>query len=66
MPGNRRVKYFHKCIVEYIDIAGVSCPGTGELSMYIRCTVKHIYVGGVSFLGSTGTNYFYKLRVRIF
>jgi hypothetical protein len=23
MLGNRRIKYFHKCIVEYIDIAGL-------------------------------------------
>jgi hypothetical protein len=26
MPCNRRVKHFHKCIVEYIDIGGASCP----------------------------------------
>jgi hypothetical protein len=33
---NRRVKYCHKCIVEYIDIGGASCPEMGELSIHIR------------------------------
>jgi hypothetical protein len=27
MPGSRRVKYIHKCSVEYIDIVGASCLG---------------------------------------
>jgi hypothetical protein len=35
MPGNRRVKYIHKCIVEYIDIVGASCPGIGALNIFI-------------------------------
>jgi hypothetical protein len=29
MPCNRRVKHFHKCIVEYIDIGRASCPVIG-------------------------------------
>jgi hypothetical protein len=35
MPGNKRVKYFHKCIVEYIDIEGASCPGIKGLNISI-------------------------------
>jgi hypothetical protein len=35
MPGNRRVKYFHKCIVEYIGIGGSSCPGIEGLNISI-------------------------------
>jgi hypothetical protein len=35
MPSNRRVKYFHKFIVEYIDIVGASCPGIGGLNISI-------------------------------
>jgi hypothetical protein len=29
MPRNRRVEYFRNCVVEYIDIVGVSCLGIG-------------------------------------
>jgi hypothetical protein len=35
MPRNRRVKYFHKCIVEYIDTGGASCPGIEGLNISI-------------------------------
>jgi hypothetical protein len=33
--GNRRVKYFHTFIVEYIDIVRTSCPGIGGLNISI-------------------------------
>jgi hypothetical protein len=36
MPGNRMVKYFCKCIVEYIDTVGASCPGIVELNISIN------------------------------
>jgi hypothetical protein len=36
MPGNRRVKYFHKYIVEYIDTGGASCPGIEGLNIFIN------------------------------
>jgi hypothetical protein len=36
MPGNRRVKYFHKCIVKYIDTGGASCPGIGRYFRFLR------------------------------
>jgi hypothetical protein len=29
MPGNRKAKYFRKCIVEYIALGRASCPGIG-------------------------------------
>jgi hypothetical protein len=35
MPGNRRVKYFHKFIVEYIEILQASCPGIGGLNISV-------------------------------
>jgi hypothetical protein len=36
MPRNRRVKYFHKFIVEYIDIIWASCPGIRGLNISIN------------------------------
>jgi hypothetical protein len=36
MPGNRSVKYIHKCIVEYIDIVGAPCPGIRGLNISIN------------------------------
>jgi hypothetical protein len=33
--GNRRVKYFHKFILEYIDIVRASCPGIGALNFSV-------------------------------
>jgi hypothetical protein len=50
------VKYFHKCIVEYIDIVGALCPRIRALNIYIRCTVKYIDVGGASCPGIGGLN----------
>jgi hypothetical protein len=35
MPRNRRGKYFHKFIVEYIEIIRASCPGIGGLNISI-------------------------------
>jgi hypothetical protein len=35
MPRNRRVKYFHNFIVEYIEIVGASCPVIGGLNISI-------------------------------
>jgi hypothetical protein len=35
MPRNRKVKYIHKCVVEYIDIVGASYPGIGGLNISI-------------------------------
>jgi hypothetical protein len=35
MPGNRGVKYIHKCIVEHTDIVGASCPGVEGLNISI-------------------------------
>jgi hypothetical protein len=55
MPGNSRIKYIHKCIVEYIHIGGASYPEIG-LIIYIMCIVKYIDLGGVSCLGIGGLN----------
>jgi hypothetical protein len=33
--GDTKVKYIHKCSVEYIDIVGASCPGIGRLNISI-------------------------------
>jgi hypothetical protein len=49
-----RVKYIHKCIVEYIVIVGASCPGIGGLHVYIRFIVEYIVVGGASCPGIGG------------
>jgi hypothetical protein len=32
---NRRVKYFHKYIVEYVVIVVASCPGIGGLNISV-------------------------------
>jgi hypothetical protein len=35
MPGNRRVKNLRKCIVNYIDVGGLSCTRIGWLHIYV-------------------------------
>jgi hypothetical protein len=52
MPGNRRVKYFHKFIVEYIEIVWASCPGIGRLNIYITGILKYIDVEAAQCLGN--------------
>jgi hypothetical protein len=46
MPRNRRVKYFHKFIVEYTEIKRASCPGIRGLNVYITGILKYTDVGG--------------------
>jgi hypothetical protein len=33
MLGNRRIKYFQKCVVEYIDIGGLHASVIGGLNI---------------------------------
>jgi hypothetical protein len=63
MPCNRRVKYCHKCTVEYIAIVGASCLGMGELNIYIKCIVKYIDGGGASSLCYRRVKYCHKCIV---
>jgi hypothetical protein len=55
-----RVKYFHNCVVKYIDVVGASCPGIAEFSIYISCIVKYIDVGGASCHGNRTIKYLHK------
>jgi hypothetical protein len=43
VPCNRRAKYCHKCIVEYIDIGGASCPGIGGPNTFINYVLEYFY-----------------------
>jgi hypothetical protein len=36
MPGNRRVKHFLKCIVEYIELGGASCPESRRVKYFYK------------------------------
>jgi hypothetical protein len=56
MPGNRRVKYFHKCIVEYIDIGRGFMPGNRRVKYFHKCIVEYIDIGGASCPGIKGLN----------
>jgi hypothetical protein len=44
MPGNRKDKYFPKCIVEYIDVGMVSCPGKRRFKYFRKCILRYIVV----------------------
>jgi hypothetical protein len=43
--SNSRIKYFSKCIVEYIVIVGASWPGIGELNIYVVKVKVHSITG---------------------
>jgi hypothetical protein len=54
MPGTRKDKYFHKCIVDYIVVGGASCLGIGGFNAYTKYIVKYIHMGWASCPGIVG------------
>jgi hypothetical protein len=56
MPRNRRVKYFHKFIVEYIEILRASCAGIGGFNYFHKFIVEYIDIVRASCPGIGGLN----------
>jgi hypothetical protein len=51
--GNMTIKYFRKCILEYIDTGGAS---NRRVKYFPNCSVECIDIGGASFPGIEGLN----------